>query len=49
MSSAIEGDDSVQALRGLVRDFGLREVRPHFRDLEEAGEFPRELDRKSVV
>jgi glutaryl-CoA dehydrogenase (non-decarboxylating) len=37
------GDDLVEALAGLVREWGLREVRPRFRDLEATGEFPRDL------
>jgi glutaryl-CoA dehydrogenase (non-decarboxylating) len=39
-------DDTIAALRQLVRDFGMREIRPRFRELEQAGEFPRELYRK---
>jgi glutaryl-CoA dehydrogenase (non-decarboxylating) len=34
------------ALRELVRDFGVKEIRPRVRELEEAGEFPRELYRE---
>ena len=45
-TSSIAEDESIRELRRLVRDFGLREVRPHFRELEEAGEFPRELYRQ---
>jgi len=44
--SPVAEDESVRALRGLVRDFGLREVRPRFHELEEAGQFPRELYRQ---
>lgn len=38
--------DELKALRDLVRDFGRKELRPHFRELERAGEFPRELYRR---
>jgi alkylation response protein AidB-like acyl-CoA dehydrogenase len=38
-------DDTITALRRLVRDFGTREVRPRVRELEDAGEFPHELYR----
>jgi alkylation response protein AidB-like acyl-CoA dehydrogenase len=34
------------ALRELVREFAVNEVRPNVRKLEEAGEFPRELYRQ---
>ena len=34
------------ALRELVREFGVKEIRPRVRELEEAGEFPRELYRE---
>jgi glutaryl-CoA dehydrogenase (non-decarboxylating) len=34
------------ALRELVREFGLKEIRPRWRELEEAGAFPRELYRQ---
>ncbi|MFF6004124.1 acyl-CoA dehydrogenase family protein [Prauserella flavalba] len=37
------GDETLDALAVMVRDFGLKEVRPRFRELEEAGEFPRDL------
>ena len=37
--------DELKALRDLVRDFGRKELRPRFRELEKAGEFPRELYR----
>jgi glutaryl-CoA dehydrogenase (non-decarboxylating) len=40
------GDDAVDAISELVRGWGLREVRPQFRELEETGEFPRELYRQ---
>lgn len=45
MSAGID-DAALEDLRDLVRDFGLREVRPHFHELEEKGEFPFELYRK---
>jgi alkylation response protein AidB-like acyl-CoA dehydrogenase len=38
--------DELAALRELVRDFGMREVRPHVIELEAAGEFPRALYRQ---
>jgi alkylation response protein AidB-like acyl-CoA dehydrogenase len=38
--------DELKALRDLVRDFGRKELRPRFRALEKAGEFPRELYRR---
>jgi alkylation response protein AidB-like acyl-CoA dehydrogenase len=38
--------DELKALRDLVRDFGRKELRPRFRELEKAGEFPRELYRR---
>jgi glutaryl-CoA dehydrogenase (non-decarboxylating) len=38
--------DELKALRDLVRDFGRKELRPRFRELERAGEFPRELYRR---
>jgi len=37
--------DELKALRDLVRDFGRKELRPRFRELEKLGEFPRELYR----
>jgi glutaryl-CoA dehydrogenase (non-decarboxylating) len=40
------GDDIVDAISELVRTWGLKEVRPRFRELEEAGEFPRALYRE---
>ncbi|KAA9166475.1 acyl-CoA dehydrogenase [Amycolatopsis acidicola] len=40
------GDEALDALAGMVREFGLQEVRPRFRELEDAGEFPRELYRR---
>jgi glutaryl-CoA dehydrogenase (non-decarboxylating) len=38
--------DELKALRDLVRDFGRKELRPRFRELERTGEFPRELYRR---
>jgi alkylation response protein AidB-like acyl-CoA dehydrogenase len=38
--------DELAALRELVRDFGRKEIRPKIRELEERGEFPRELYRQ---
>src|SRR5258707_15142501 len=40
------GDDTVDAISELVRDWGLREVLPRFRALEDKGEFPRDLYRQ---
>jgi glutaryl-CoA dehydrogenase (non-decarboxylating) len=40
------GDETLDALAEMVRDFGLQEVRPRFRELEEKGEFPRDLYRR---
>lgn len=39
-------DEDIQALRGVIRDWGARRVRPHVQELEEAAEFPRELYRE---
>jgi glutaryl-CoA dehydrogenase (non-decarboxylating) len=38
--------DELKALRDLVRDFGRKELRPRFRELERTGAFPRELYRR---
>src|SRR4051794_9151518 len=38
-------DDVAQEFGALVRNWGLREVRPRLRALEEAGDFPRDLYR----
>ncbi|MFC5821697.1 acyl-CoA dehydrogenase family protein [Nonomuraea harbinensis] len=38
--------EAAQELGSLVRDFGLKEIRPRIRELEEAGEFPRDLYRQ---
>src|SRR5690606_19237740 len=40
-----EGED-ILALRKLIRDWGTKEIRPNFRTLEDAGEFPREIYRQ---
>lgn len=37
--------EELEALRSTIRDFGKNEIRPHVRDLELAGEFPREMYR----
>jgi alkylation response protein AidB-like acyl-CoA dehydrogenase len=37
------GDETVDAIAALVREWGLREVRPSIREREEKGEFPRDL------
>jgi glutaryl-CoA dehydrogenase (non-decarboxylating) len=39
-------EDTIEALRALVRDWGLKEVRPRFHQLEQAGEFPTTLYRQ---
>jgi glutaryl-CoA dehydrogenase (non-decarboxylating) len=39
-------DEEIAALRGVLRDWGMRRVRPHFKELEDAAEFPRELYRE---
>ncbi len=38
--------DELAALRELVREFGRKDIRPRVRELEQAGEFPRELYRQ---
>jgi alkylation response protein AidB-like acyl-CoA dehydrogenase len=38
-------ESEIADLRDLVRNWGQREVRPRLRELEESGEFPRELYR----
>src|SRR4051794_7155401 len=44
--TAASGRDLALELGALVRNWGLREVRPRIRELEEKGEFPRELYRQ---
>ncbi|MGO4384426.1 acyl-CoA dehydrogenase family protein [Specibacter sp. RAF43] len=44
LAMAVEED--VAGLRQLVRAWGMERVRPHFKDLEDAAEFPRELYRE---
>lgn len=39
-------DDDIIALRALVREFGLKQVRPNFHQLEREGEFPSDLYRQ---
>jgi len=39
-------DEDLVALRRLVREWGTEQVRPHFKDLEDKGEFPRDLYRQ---
>lgn len=38
--------EDLSALRDMMRDFGKHEIRPRIRDLELAGEFPREIYRQ---
>ena len=45
MSTALLGEEH-EAIRALVRDFGREQVRPRIAELEDAGEFPRELYRQ---
>lgn len=40
------GDEVIDGISELVRDWGLRQVRPRFREVEEKGEFPRDLYRE---
>ncbi|MBY4213552.1 acyl-CoA dehydrogenase family protein [Rhodococcus fascians] len=39
-------DEDISALRQLIRSWGEKRVRPRIRELEEAGEFPRDLYRE---
>jgi glutaryl-CoA dehydrogenase (non-decarboxylating) len=36
----------IEAIRRLVEEFGRKEIRPHIQELEERGEFPRDLYRR---
>ena len=45
-SVAARNEGLASELGALVRDWGVREVRPRIRELEERGEFPRELYRE---
>ena len=38
--------DDLAALRRLVREWGSEQVRPRFKELEDKGEFPRDLYRE---
>jgi glutaryl-CoA dehydrogenase (non-decarboxylating) len=40
------GDDAVDAISELVREWGVKEIRPRFRELEDKGEFPRAIYRE---
>jgi glutaryl-CoA dehydrogenase (non-decarboxylating) len=40
------GDEVVDAIAEAVRNWGVREVRPRFRELEDRNEFPREIYRQ---
>jgi alkylation response protein AidB-like acyl-CoA dehydrogenase len=39
-------EEEIAALRSVIRDWGMRRVRPRFKELEDLGEFPRELYRE---
>jgi alkylation response protein AidB-like acyl-CoA dehydrogenase len=39
-------DDDIQSLRKVIREWGEKRVRPHFKELEDAAEFPFELYRE---
>lgn len=39
-------DETLVALKDLVRQWGLKEIRPNFHALEKKGEFPRDIYRK---
>ncbi|WP_107775029.1 acyl-CoA dehydrogenase family protein [Nocardioides sediminis] len=39
-------DDDIQSLRRLIREWGQKRVRPHFKELEDKAEFPFELYRE---
>jgi alkylation response protein AidB-like acyl-CoA dehydrogenase len=41
-----EESEDIRELRNLVREWGVKEIRPRFRELEEKGEFPREIYRR---
>jgi glutaryl-CoA dehydrogenase (non-decarboxylating) len=41
-----EESEDIRELRNLVREWGVKEIRPRFRELEEKGEFPREIYRQ---
>ena len=45
MSTTHASREEIAALREMVREFGRREIRPQIRELEERGEFPREIYR----
>ena len=38
--------EEIAALRDMVREFGNKEIRPRIREMETAGEFPRDIYRK---
>lgn len=48
MTTIVEGvsDEDIQVLRQTVREWGMKRVRPHFKDLEDAAEFPTDLYRE---
>ncbi len=46
VATAKASREELDALRDVMREFGRNEIRPHVRELELAGEFPREIYRK---
>jgi len=44
--TAQQAEALARELGALVRDWGVREVRPHVRELEAKAEFPRDLYRQ---
>jgi glutaryl-CoA dehydrogenase (non-decarboxylating) len=46
MTGTSAEDETSIELRKLVRDWGMKRIRPHFRALEDKGDFPREIYRE---
>jgi len=48
VNAFVEGvsEEDIRELRATVRDWGMKRVRPHFKELEDAAEFPFELYRE---
>jgi glutaryl-CoA dehydrogenase (non-decarboxylating) len=44
--ATLQAENLARELGALVRDWGIREVRPRVRELEDKGEFPRDLYRQ---